>query len=400
MSHLIEFLDEMFGASSGATVDDIKTRFSEDFGVDVQHEDGLFLFKYDMIRVKWNDVTRECRGVIVHFDGVRWKYVSRPPDKFFNLREGHGEYSSEAKFKENIDSLRLEQKADGSSIQVYHWNGSWRASTLGRITPLNVSDYGVTFDALFWSLFKGDMEKADPKICYFHELCSQYNIIVTQYPEDCLFLLTARNVETGKYLSATELDEVAISFNEKRPISYSVKELGIDSLVGLEEFAEREAADPKYGKNSEGFVLSDGSPVAKIKNAKYLSLHRVMTGGTGYTINTLIDLFFNGQIDDFYADLTTVQQSFIDALKDEASRMNTKIEMFFREVPEGLTQKEFAMKVMGDVDVKRFQSYIFRRFAPKSTDSMTFSEWLVGGSPTKKNWESFTDTWKSLFTIN
>lgn len=403
MSTLRDFLNEMFGPYSGATVEDIKTRFSTDFGVMVDVVDELYLFKYDMIAVKWNPVTFECRGTIMErlSDGS-WEYVSRPPVKFFNLREGHCPYSQKENFLRDFDSLELVQKADGSAIQMYFWRGEWRISTLGKIIPCRVSDYGFTFAELFMKLFGEEaLAKANPDFCYFHELCTNYNIIVTHYPEDSIFLLLARNVRTGEYMSTAELDKAAEDFNELRPHRLKVSELPLTekTLEALEMFVEEMATDPRYGQNPEGFVLSNPVPVGKMKNQRYLVLHRLIGGGDkGHTVNNLLDMFFAGIIDDFYSDLTEMQKNAIEALRTKIIGYNARIEEFLQSCNLGeIDRKAFALKVNELEDLKRFSGYMFYRYMDH--DFLPFTEWLLSGKNNSRAWTKFEDLWKSEFVI-
>ena len=404
MTALLNFLNEMFGRDSGATKEDIKARFSADFGVNVDIEDNLFLFKYDMINVKWNAMTFECRGTIMHrHEDGSWEYVSRPPAKFFNLREGHCPYSDKNAFVRDFESLELIQKADGSAIQMYFWNGNWKFSTLGKITPFKVADYQFTFSELFLKLFGEEhLNKAIPGYCYFHELCSACNAIVTQYPEDTVFLLCARKVDTGEYLSSDELDRIALEdFKEKRPHRLKVSELPLaeKTLEALESYVESAANDSRYGLNSEGFVLSNPIPLGKLKNQKYLVLHRLIGGGDkAHTINSLLDMFFTGIIDDFYGDLTQIQKNAIESLRNKIRNLNNQIEEFIKSnKTEEIDRKSYALKVNELTDLKRFSAYLFYAFVTPNAEG--FTEWLLSGRSGSKNWTKFEDLWKSEFNI-
>lgn len=404
-SALVRYLNEFFSASSNVTFEEMKRTFSEDLGVDVQREGELYLFKYDMITVKWNDVTRECRGVILTNDGVNgsWRFVSRPPDKFYNLREGHCPFSSEKMFKDNIDQIELVQKADGSAIQMYFWKGEWKVSTLGKITPVFINDYNFTFAELFWNLFKGDITAAVEGVTYFHELCTTYNAIVTQYETDRLYFLLGRDCNTGEMLTQDECDQIAVKFNEFRPTRFNVRELGIETLEGLEEFTEFQSTNSEFGKNPEGFVLYyNGTPQGKLKSNRYLALHRVMTGSKGYTFNSLTELFFNGAIDDFYSDLTPAQQSYIDSLKAYLRELNVEVNEFFDTFDRTISRKDFAKIVMTDSKKKPFGHYFFGRHDAilAGTEETGIIEWFMSGpSNGTKQWAKFDETWKSLFKL-
>lgn len=94
----------------------IVSDFMEKFGVNVKQEDDLYLFKYGMISVKWDDVTHECRGAILRPTKKGWEFLARPFDKFFNQHEGHCPVFEAKEFERRMDNLRLVEKADGSCI--------------------------------------------------------------------------------------------------------------------------------------------------------------------------------------------------------------------------------------------------------------------------------------------
>lgn len=404
-SNLVRFLNEMFNKGNHVSFEDMKALFANDFGVNVSTDgDGLYLFKYDMITVKWNPVTLECRGCILTNDGPdgTWRYVSRPPDKFFNLREGHCRYSNEKIFLEEIDDLYLRSKEDGTAIPFYSWKGQWKASTLGKIDPVNINDYNFTFSDLFWKLVKGDFTTLNPEYTYFLELCSTYNAIVTQYPTDRLYTLTARSNITGEYLNFDEIENIRPIFSDDKIETHKVSELNVKSLVELEQWGENLALMPSNIKNREGMVLyKNGVPVGKMKNTRYLALHRVMSGSAGYTCNVLIDLFFNGHIDDFYADLTESQKAFIDSLKEYLRNLQAKANEFFSKISKDATKKDFALTIKDDEFLSKFSGYFFENFENFKKDELVpISQWICSkGRNGGGQYERFDEIWKGMFKL-
>lgn len=404
-SNLVRFLNEMFNRSNSATFEDMKALFANDFGVNVSTDgNGLYLFKYDMITVKWNPVTLECRGCILTNDGPdgSWRYVCRPPDKFFNLREGHCKYSNEKIFLEEIDDLYLRSKEDGTAIPFYSWNGQWKASTLGKIDPVNINDYNFTFSDLFWKLVKGDFTGLNPEYTYFLELCSTYNAIVTQYPTDRLYLLTARNNITGEYLNFDEVENIRPIFTNEKIETYKVSELGVKSLAALEQWGEDLSLIGGDIKNREGMVLyKNGIPLGKMKNTRYLALHRVMSGSAGYTCKVLIDLFFTGNIDDFYADLTESQKAFIDSLKEYLRDLQSKTNEFFSKIDKDISKKDFALTIKNEELLNRFSGYFFENFDNfKKDELVSISQWICSkGRNGGGQYERFDDIWKGMFKL-
>jgi len=401
MSALVEFLDEMFGLNCHASHQDLIQLFEADLGVNVQVEGDLFQFKYDMISVKWNDVTQECRGSILKRDSNgRWHYVARTPDKFYNLREGGCPYSNEKRFKNDLPYLKLVEKADGTAIVLYNYNGEWKVSTLGKITPLTVADFPFTFAELFKSTVgESGFENLDPNYTYFLELCTTYNQVVTSYESNRVYYITARHNENGEYLS-----NGAPEFQNMHTLrSFNLEDLKIDTLIGLEDFAEQESVrEDVYGKVPEGFVLYNRNvPVAKIKNNKYLVYHRLCTGNAGYTIRNLNEIIFAGNIDDFYGDLNAVQRDYIDRLREFVRNLQGEVIRFYNSLTEGMTRKDFALAIEADENLKHFKGFFFMYYDKiVKGETPSISEWLSGKN---KNgafvYESYHDTWKSLFKI-
>lgn len=401
MSALVEFLDEMFGLNCNASHQDLIALFECDLGVKVQIEDGLFQFKYDMISVKWNAVTKECRGSILKRDlNGHWHYVARTPDKFYNLREGACPYSDEKIFKNDLQYLKLVEKADGTAIVLYNHEGSWKVSTLGKINPLAVGDFPFTFSDLFKTIVGEDgFNNLDPNYTYFLELCTTYNQVVTSYESNRVYYITARHNATGEYIS-----DAAPQFQNMYTLrNFSVEDLKIDTLVGLEEFAEAESVrEDLYGKVPEGFVLYNrNTPVAKIKNNKYLVYHRLCTGNAGYTIRNLNEIIFAGNIDDFYGDLNDTQKIYIDNLRAFVRNLQGETSKFCETIADGLSRKDFALTLEADEHLKHFKGFFFMNYDKiVKGETPSISEWLSGKN---KNgafvYESYHDTWKSLFKI-
>ena len=299
--------------------DDIERVFRDRFGVNVQNEDALFLFKYDQIAAKWTEpVTHECRGAIVRYDAGRqdnWHYVSRPFDKFFNLDEGHCPIFAEANFKSALGTLSLLEKADGSCIQLW-WDGersTWRASTLGKITARPPRNSSTPLDEHFFATAALDTEALasmalDTEYTWLFELCLPDTGAVTIYGEARCVLLAARHTESGQWLDANDPRFGALlePGNVRRPVRHDLTENEITNFTELHRFVERESRrDPEvYGQRPEGFVLySERAPVAKIKNARYLQHHHIRGGDERIARLMVAEAFVVGTIDDLIGSL-------------------------------------------------------------------------------------------------
>lgn len=288
-----------------------------------------------------------CRGVICKQNENKWEIVSQPYQKFFNLQEPRCGFS-------NLNvNCSLVEKVDGTCIQVWYDEdiNDWRASTLGTITPLNVSDSGITFDKLFWSIFGEDQKKKLNSLnTYIFELCTHLNQIVTRYDSDRVYLLGVFSKKENTFLSTENFKELSCFF----PLSYKTLDI-CSSREDLIDWVERASSDIIYGKNPEGFVLYEGNhPTAKLKNSRYLALHAIGGGDIKCSKNRLTDLFFEGSVDDVEGDLNDHLKLFVSNLRTKVSDIVQGAvkahQMIVRENP--TDRKAFAAIVNDIVDVK------------------------------------------------
>jgi T4 RnlA family RNA ligase len=356
----------------------------------------LYLFKYGIIDSKWQEkITHQCRGVIMRHDAGEWRCMSRPFDKVFNQHEGYCEVFSEEEFNKRVHTLHVAEKADGSCIQLWHDDDVWRVSTLGMINTSLVQECDLTFEQLFWGTVSIKKEKLDKSLTYIFELCCDENRIVTRYGTNHAVLLAARSRETGAYVK--NLDYILVNcLNVRLAEKDSCKRLGLKSLEDVQNYVEQESQnESKYGEYPEGFVLYDssGAPIAKMKNKRYVSLHRVGGGDIKHSKNVIVDAIFLGHIDDLYDVLSDRLKAFADNMKDQASAMIADA----REMVTKLSsqdyedRKEFALAVQQNVR-KEFASFFFKNidhFVSTEEDPNImeeFDKWLKA-SYKKFNWK-------------
>lgn len=353
MNLLISYLNEKFQVPN---FEELKEHFSQEFGVDVKLDvlngETLYLFKYNLITAIWSkELTRLCRGTIVHHNGSEWTIVSLCWNKFFNQAEGHSGVHTNSLFKEFLKkNPYFQQKADGSAVQVYNFKGKWKASTLGTINTTKINDLPFTFEELFWQTLNKDTSLFNGYEDYtiLFELCTPYNRILTKYPEPCIFLLSIRS-KNGHYLGKNELSKLASILNVKVPYEYSLNELGIDSIEKANEFVEKESKNTIYGEHPEGFVAYvDGVPIAKFKNQQYCIMHKFGGGDRGQTMNLVIESFFNGSLDDVTKYLEPFMLEYSMRLRNWYISISNSIISNSNELSKisYSNQKEYALKVL------------------------------------------------------
>lgn len=378
--------------------EDLASHFLEKFGVDVRFENDLVLFKYNMLAAKFTfELVHECRGHIWRNTNGSWKRVCNPPNKFFNLSEGYCPIFDRNDFTANASQLKLMSKEDGSLIDVWfdEVTNDWRASTSGSITPFKVGDYDITFDKLFWQVFgeskKEILSNIGKEYTFCFELCCVQNRIVTRYANDRVYLLLVRHNEYGTYLVA---DSIAEKLGVSMPKSVFLYELNITAIDDLVKWVEDNSGDDVDSQYKEGYVVyRAGVPLAKIKNLKYLSLHKIGGGDIGCTRNNIIECYFAGSLDDIYGFLVDSMKDFANRLKEKTIVLNQKVNASIKELNgrQFETQKEFALWVIANVE-KPFTSFFFankEKLMKGEIDNDAFIYWL------KINQSKFDNYWKS-----
>lgn len=371
--------------------------FFEKFGVNVKNEGDLYQLKYDMLAAKFSfPLVKECRGHIWRYDGA-WTRVCTPPDKFFNQHEGYCPIFNDVEFSQKLSSLSAIRKEDGTAIAVWYDSvrSAWRASTLGAITPFKVGDYTITFDVLFWKTLgeenKNILEtQGDKNVTYLFELCCLENRIVTKYITDRTFLLTARNNKTGVYETPIWWD----TFKAYKPDFFLLAgEDNIKTLDDLKRWVDKQSDDTADAVYREGFVVYDGlTPIAKLKTARYLSLHAVGGGDMKHTRNVVIDSFFAGTLDDIWGVLHPQMQEFAEKLKDKVIKLTNEALAASKNIDPSTiaTQKDYALWIKANVP-PMFAGFFFQNkeaVLAKKGITEDFTWWV------KANYRKFEGVWK------
>lgn len=340
MPHLINYLNQFFQDSD---FNSIRTHFSSEFGVDVKMLDNLYMFKYDMIDVTWNEMTEECRGIIVA-KSPDWKIVSHPFDKFYNF----GESRCPIKNFEPDDEFLI--KADGTCIQLYYdfINSKWRVSTLGAIeTTCWNSD--ETFEQIFYRVSNIKTNELDKNYCHMFELCAESNQVVNKYETDRVYYLKSRNLETDELVyKYSEFHGTNAMLPERFPFGGMSTEQVISAieLFGIE-----------YGTVPEGVVVyRHGTPLAKLKRTDYLSKHAIFTGSPRFVAKNLVQQFFENKTDDYYHLLPTACQKYLDKLSQIVKEWNDESENAKSQFSGISGKTDFAKKF------KEIDSNVLRKF--------------------------------------
>lgn len=275
--HLQNFL------RNGGTLDQLEEGWAISATRSVRYPN-LVLFKYDQIESPpAAPIVVEARGIILD-EANDWAVVARSFDRFFNVGDPHAT-------EVDWDNCRVQEKLDGSLIQMYWYDNQWLVATSGNPDAAgNVNGFDMTFETLFWDTFRATIpsvyEKAefDPKLTYVWELTSPYNKVVVQHTEAKVTLIGLRDVATGAELPVY-------------PISPFVPVVRSFPLKSLSEVLA--ACKELKGFEQEGFVVVDSNfNRVKVKSPHYVMLHHTRDS---MSPKGFVDVIRNGESDEFLA---------------------------------------------------------------------------------------------------
>jgi T4 RnlA family RNA ligase len=307
-------------------------KLTSELGVIVKkYEDAqLFVLNYDQINSPKNDITSECRGLILDYD---YNIVSRSFDRFFNYGEQFATFNP-------LTAVAYE-KVDGSLIKIYEHKGHWYCSTRGTaFAESGVNGWDLTFkDMVCKALSLRDEEDfqahcntlLDESRTYIFEVTGLQNRVVTRYEDESLWFLASRNNKTGKYYT-NEFVGIAQLFKAKLP-----RQFKFDSIEHCLETAKH------LPDLQEGYVMySNGIPVCKVKSPIYTAIHHLR--GEGLNPKRIAELVVINEQDEYLTYFPEDEKHFIlytvKLLQTLIQAQDVLIECF------GIQdQKEFALKV-------------------------------------------------------
>lgn len=244
-------------------------KLTAEFGVIVKkYEDAqLLVLDYDQINSPKNDITSECRGLILDYDH---NIVSRSFDRFFNYGENFATF--------NPATAVAYEKVDGSLIKIYNWKGVWYVSTRGTaFAESGVNGWDITFkDMVLKALSLRDEDDfqthcdtwLEESRTYIFEVTGVQNRVVTRYEGESLWFLASRNNKSGKYYTREFLSVVPV-FRAKLPRTFK-----FDSIEHCLETAKH------LPDLQEGYVIyENGVPVCKVKSPAYVAVHHIRGEG-------------------------------------------------------------------------------------------------------------------------
>lgn len=242
----------------------------------------------------WNDVTNNCRGLIVNTK--TGEIVARPFSKFFNDQEEAGEHNNFPR----TGPVLVADKLDGSmGIAYQHPDGRTAIATRGSMN----SEQALHATALYAEKYEGKWSPR-PDTTYMYEIIYPQNRIVLDYGDkDDLVLIGAVNKTTGRSIPVTELTE----WPGERAKQYEYA-----------SYAEAVAAP--IADDKEGMVIHflDSDKRVKLKGEHYLYLHKV---ATEVTPRSVWEALRDGRYESWAA---SIPDEFSDGIKKYGAGMQKK----------------------------------------------------------------------------
>lgn len=220
----------------------------------------------------WTPVTMRCRGLIA--DDATGDVVALPFPKLF-VTAMHGVHDFAPPLP--AEPFEIFEKADGSLIIAFHYDGHWHAASKGSFISEQAQWAQAVLDA-------ADLSGLNTELTYLAEAIYPANRIVVDYGQrEDLVLLAAYRPANG-----TE-EPLATAAPHWKAIGPVVRSWGLrDGVAELEQLAAASTTldgSTVGGTDEEGYVIRYASGQrAKVKLSAYLTLHKLFTGTNERTI--------------------------------------------------------------------------------------------------------------------
>lgn len=355
------------------TLEELKAELGIKYVVDPSGS--LVILNYDQIESpKSHPIVRECRGLVLN--AHNHEIVAKSFDRFFNW----GEMLHE-KDEFRFDNFVVDSKEDGSLCIIYFHDGKWRGNTRGSF-----ADSALEFQDFSWSaafLMAMNIESFDelndilnPRVAYVCEFVSPWNKVVRSYTAPKMYLLTA--CDGHRELSYLEVDHLFDSLEKTgknpfiKPVRYSFT--NIDEIIKfLDELQEN---DP----TNEGVVIRDlDNRRWKLKNATYLSLHRMRGEGDNlYNPKNIIPFVLSGEGDELLTYFPEVSDRFFE-IKQKIEEEFENLKSIWSMNKDIESQKDFALSIVGKTKFTGILFQLRKQLGKDQTESDLKTCWRSSG---------------------
>jgi len=362
-------------------------QLEQQLGILVKQKDDLILLKYNQIESdKSKHEVQECRGLILSLPDLHIvNYVFK---KFFNLGEGPAD-------KIDWNDAIVYKKWDGSLINIWFWNGEWRMSTSGVIDGTVEIEPCLTFNKLLhqtikkvygktWQEFTQDFDK---DCCYAFELCTPYNIVVTQHQTWHLPIIGIRN---------------RLSLQEIAPENSEINWLHICESFPLSDLESIQQTFQTLDWQNEGYIVrskklyNDRFLRIKIKNPKYVAVHH-LKGGLG--LHHAMQVVKDNEIDEFLIYFAERSDEILHLQREWKSLKSLLLFQWQILLNSGQgydTMKAYALDVQAKID-KKWQGLMYKL---KQNPNIDISDWMCEHIDNKWIYTEFIKSFHSKSLTN
>jgi len=331
-------------------------------------DDGVYtMLNYNQWESDFNlKIVRECRGLIIKYHTKAFFCTRRDAgqvglscqrdavyvpvcvgfEKFGNVGES---YVPEIDWQ----SVRVQEKLDGSLILLWHDNDTWHVSTRGTINAKNAwidgqecnffdlfmdtleryaDDGVVVLDIVSDAIIKQDGDVLNKDCTYMFELCAPENRVVVPHTEAKIYHIGTRNNKT--------LEELDTDIGFPKPQQYQFN--------SLEECVE---AAKKLPACEEGYVCVDKHwNRVKVKSPAYVSVFNMKNNGV-ITDERIIHMLRNGEATEFLTYFPDYKEMF-EYVERQIAQVRHDMLSFIEVIRKwstenNVSQKEFAEQVKG-----------------------------------------------------
>lgn len=304
---------------------------NKEFGIDVKKYNDRVVLNYNQINSpKFHPIVKECRGLIL--SKPDHKILCRSFDRFYNYRE------DQRTNEFDISKAVIEEKLDGSLINIYHDGIKWQAATRKMAFAEGTTVRGIKFEDLFIKGLGNDpndvFKKIDRDLVIIFELVSPENRIVTPYETEEVYLLDVRERNKGTFYGheSTYYWDIPKGTKWRYPKKYT--------FSNLEEIME---SIKKLSAMEEGYVAKIDTWRIKIKNPAYLAISHLRDNGV-ISEKRIIELIFMNEQDEYFSYFPEDRKYFEPYIK-AFEKMLLDIENTYLNNKHIENQKEFALAI-------------------------------------------------------
>ncbi len=325
---------------------------TEPYNIIVKEYDDRILLLYNQISSpRNNNIVNECRGLILSKDFK--SILSRPFGRFYIYGE---ENADNLDF--NFENALVQEKADGTLIQVYHDNEKWCVGTKGKAFAEGVAGKhnNISFKTMFLQSAKFETEEEfqayfnslphdSKEYTYLFELIGPQNRIVTLYQKQEIRFLDKIHKEQGelKEYSGSEQERYLLEFE----ILAEAKRNRFSSLQMFEVNSYQEVMEKleKLNELDEGFVCIERGSRRRIK-LKQMSYfyYSYLCASPQRKISNAIELIFKNEQHEYLV-LFPEDTKLYQYILDKYTNIIENIETQWKACKNAETKKDFAICV-------------------------------------------------------